>query len=248
MSRLKNKVAIVTGASKGIGRGVAIALADEGANVVVNFKSSAEDAEKVVNIIETKGGKAIAIQADVSKKEEVQHLFYETKKVFGSVDILVNNAGVYTFGPLEMVTEESFEIEMKVNVLGPILTIQEAMPHFEENGGSIINISSVAALRPTPMTMLYTATKGALNSITEVLSKELGAKKIRINSISPGLVETEGTHRIGTIGSESEQYMVANTPLGRVGQPEDIAKVAVFLASDEAQWVTGQNIAAAGGF
>lgn len=248
MSKLKDKVVLVTGASKGIGRGIALEMASQGAQVVVNYASSKEEAEEVVNLIKGNGGKAVAIQANVSKSAEVAQLFEQVEEKLGTIDVLVNNAGVYQFAPLEAITEEEYRREFDINVLGPILTIQQAVNHFSDKGGSIINVSSVVVDRPMPMSAVYTATKASLNSITQVLSKELGPKNIRVNSIAPGLVATEGTHEIGVIGSEQEQMMIANTPLGRTGMPEDISKVAVFLASDESAWVSGQNIAAAGGF
>lgn len=248
MNKLKGKVTIVTGASKGIGKGIAKEMAKEGAKVVVNYVSNKEDADQVVEDIIKAGGEAIAIQGNISNSQDVKRLFEETKSTFGTLDILVNNAGVYKFEPVEMINEEEFHNEFSVNVLGPILTIQEALKHFGANGGSIINIGSVASVRPTVMTLLYAATKSAVNAVTEVLSKEVGPRNIRVNTIMPGLIETEGTHRIGSIGSEGEKYMVANTPLGRVGQPEDIAKVAVFLGSEDAAWITGEKIAVSGGF
>jgi 3-oxoacyl-[acyl-carrier protein] reductase len=248
MSKLTGKVAIVTGASKGIGAGIARSLGAEGASVVVNYSSSREGADKVVSEIKAKGGKAIAIQGDVSKSADVTRLFAETKKAYGTFDVLVNNAGVYEFAPLEAVTEAEFHREFNINVLGPILTTQEALKHFGPKGGSVINISSVASTAPVPNSVVYSATKGALDTITRGLAKELGARNIRVNTIAPGGVETEGTHRIGVIGSDFEKQLIAGTPLGRIGQPEDIAQVAVFLASDDSGWLTGERIAASGGF
>jgi 3-oxoacyl-[acyl-carrier protein] reductase len=248
MSKLTGKVAIVTGASKGIGAGIARSLGAEGASVVVNYSSSKEGADKVVSEIKAKGGKAIAIQGDVSKSADVTRLFAETKKAYGTFDVLVNNAGVYEFAPLEAVTEAEFHREFNINVLGPILTTQEALKHFGPKGGSVINISSVASTAPVPNSVVYSATKGALDTITRGLAKELGARNIRVNTIAPGGVETEGTHRIGVIGSDFEKQLIAGTPLGRIGQPEDIAQVAVFLASDDSGWLTGERIAASGGF
>ncbi|HEV8263278.1 MAG TPA: glucose 1-dehydrogenase [Burkholderiales bacterium] len=248
MSKLTGKVAIVTGASKGIGAGIAKGLGAAGAAVVVNYSSSKEGADRVVAEITVKGGRAVAIQGDVSKAADVQRLFTETKKAFGSFDVLVNNAGVFEFEPLEAVTEAEFHREFNTNVLGPILTIQEALKHFGPNGGSVINISSVASASPVPNSAVYAATKGAVDSITRGLAKELGPRKIRVNAIAPGGVETEGTHRIGVIGSEFEKQIVAETPLGRFGQPEDIAQVAVFLASDDSGWLTGERITASGGY
>ena len=248
MSNLKGKVAIVTGASKGIGAGIAKGLGAAGAAVVVNYATSKEGADRVVAEITSEGGKATAVQGDVSKATDVQRLFEETKKSFGSLDVLVNNAGVYQFIPLESVTEEEFHREFNTNVLGLILTTQEAVKYFGPGGGSVINIGSVVSSITPPMTVVYTATKGAVDAITRVLAKELGPRKIRVNSINPGGVETEGVHRIGMIGSDQEKQLVAQTPLGRIGQPEDIAPVAVFLASADSGWVTGEIIAASGGY
>jgi 3-oxoacyl-[acyl-carrier protein] reductase len=248
MSGLTGKVAIVTGASKGIGAGIAKGLGAAGAAVVVNYASSKEGADRVVAEITSKGGKAIAVQGDMSKASDVQRLFKETEKAFGSLDVLVNNAGVFEFEPLEAVTEAEFHREFNTNVLGPILTIQEALKHFGPEGGSVINISSIASVNPTPNSVVYAATKSALDSITRGLAKELGSRKIRVNTIAPGGVETEGAHRIGIIGSDFEKQVVAETPLGRFGQPEDIARVAVFLASADSGWLTGERIAASGGW
>jgi 3-oxoacyl-[acyl-carrier protein] reductase len=247
MSELKGKVAIVTGASKGIGAGIAKGLGAAGAAVVVNYVSSREGADRVVAEITGKGGKAIAVQGDVSKAADVKRLFAETKKAFGAPSVLVNNAGIYAFQPLENVTEDEFHREFNTNVLGPILTIQEALKHFGPDGGSVINISSVASESAPPNSVVYSATKGAVDSISRVLGKELGARKIRVNTIAPGGVETEGVHSAGIIGSDFEKQMVADTPLGRLGQPDDIAGVAVFLASDNARWLTGERITASGG-
>ena len=248
MSELNGKVAIVTGASKGIGAGIAKGLGAAGAAVVVNYASSKAGADKVVAEITGKGGKAIAVQGDVSKAADVKRLFAETKRAFGAPDVLVNNAGIYAFDPLEAVTEDEFHREFNTNVLGPILTIQEALKHFGPDGGSVINISSVASTSAPPNSVVYSATKGAVDSISRVLGKELGARNIRVNTIAPGGVETEGVHSAGIIGSDFEKQIVAGTPLGRLGQPEDIAKVAVFLASDNSRWLTGERIAASGGF
>ena len=248
MSKLAGKVAVVTGASKGIGAGIAKGLGAAGAAVVVNYASSREGAERVVAEITRKGGKAVAVQGDVSKAADVERLFAETKKAFGSVDVLVNNAGIFQFDPLEQATEDEFHREFNTNVLGPILAIREAVKHFPAEGGSVINISSVASFSAMPTSVVYSATKSALDSVTRVLAAELGPKKIRVNAINPGGVETEGTHRIGVIGSDFEKEMVAKTPLGRLGQPDDIAGVAVFLASPDSGWLTGQTIAASGGY
>jgi 3-oxoacyl-[acyl-carrier protein] reductase len=248
MGDLTGKVAIVTGASKGIGAAIAKGLAAAGAAVVVNYASSREGADRVVAEIATKGGKAIAVAADVSKAADVQRLFGETKKAFGALDVLVNNAGVYRFAALEEVTEDEFHREFNINVLGVLLASREAMKHFGPDGGSVINISSVASTSPTPMAVVYSATKGAVDTITRVLAKELGPKNIRVNAINPGGVETEGLHVMGVIGSDFEKQMVARTPLGRLGQPDDIASVAVFLASKASGWMTGETIAVGGGF
>jgi len=248
MKDLTGKVAIVTGASKGIGAGIAKALGAAGAAVVVNYSSSREGADQVVAEITDKGGKAIAVQGNVARAADVERLFAETKKAFGSLDVLVNNAGVFEFHPLEEVTEAEFHREFNTNVLGTILAIQEALKYFGPAGGSVINISSVASLNPPPNSVVYAATKGAVDTIARGLAKELGARRIRVNTLSPGGVETEGVHRAGIIGSDFEKQIVAQTPLGRFGQPEDIARVAVFLASEDAAWLTGERIAASGGW
>ena len=245
--KLKDKVAVVTGSSKGIGAGIAKAFANAGAKVVVNYASSKEGAEKVVNEITKNGGTAIAIHGDVTKSADVKRLFEETKNAFGQLDILVNNAGIFKFEPLEAVTEDSFHAQMNTHVLGNILSTQNAVEMFGDGGGSIINISSTVSQNPLPGLVVYSAAKAAIDNMTKLLSKELGGRKIRINTIAPGVTETEGTHQGGIIGSELEKQMVAMTPLGRTGQPEDIAKVAVFLASDDANWVTGERITVAGG-
>jgi 3-oxoacyl-[acyl-carrier protein] reductase len=245
--KLDGKVAIVTGASKGIGAAIAKQFAAEGAAVVVNYASSKEGADQVVDQIAKHGGKAIAVQADVAKKKDIERLFAETKKEFGRLDILVNNAGVYQFGPLEEATENEFHREFNTNVLGLILATQEALKHFGAEGGSVINIGSSATTITAPTTVVYTATKGAVDMITRVLAKELGPKKIRVNSINPGGVETEGFHTLGMPGSDFEKQMIAQTPLGRIGQPKDIAPVAAFLASSDAAWITGEIIYVAGG-
>lgn len=248
MSGLNGKVAVVTGASKGIGAGIAKALGAAGASVVVNYASSKEGADRVVAEIAAKGGKAIAVKGDMAKAADVQRLFAETKKAFGTLDVLVNNAGVYAFAPIEEVTEPEFHRHFNTNVLGPLLAIQEAVKLFGPQGGSVINISSVASESGTPSAVVYSATKGALDSVTRVLAQELGPKNIRVNTIAPGGVETEGVHSAGVIGSDFEKQMIARTPFGRLGQPADIAGVAVFLASPESAWLTGQRIEASGGF
>lgn len=248
MSELTGKVAIVTGASKGIGAAIAKGLGAAGAAVVVNYASSREGADRVVAEITGKGGRAIAVQGDVAKAADVRRLFEETQRAFGALDVLVNNAGVYQLEPIESVVEDAFHRQFNTNVLGPILAIQEAVKHFGPKGGSVINISSVASTSAPPNSVVYSATKGALDAVTRVLAKELGPRRIRVNTIAPGGVETEGVHAAGLIGSDFEKQVVAGTPLGRFGQPEDIAGVAVFLASDAAGWVTGERIGASGGF
>ncbi|VTZ50070.1 Uncharacterized oxidoreductase MexAM1_META1p0182 [Methylocella tundrae] len=247
MSKLSGKVAIVTGASKGIGAGIAKGLAAEGAAVVVNYASSKESAERVVADIKAKGGTAIAVQGDVAKAADVKKIFAETKQKLGRLDILVNNAGVYNLLPLEALTEDDFHRHFNINVLGLLLATQEAVKFFGEEGGSVINIGSAITSINPPQTVVYTATKGAVDSVTRVLAKELGPKKIRVNSINPGVIETEGTTAAGVIGSDFEKQFIALTPLGRTGQPEDVALVAAFLASDESRWVTGETLAVSGG-
>jgi 3-oxoacyl-[acyl-carrier protein] reductase len=247
MSKLKNKVAVVTGASKGIGAAIAKALASEGASVVVNYSSSKEGADRVVADITAKGGKAVAVQGDVSKAKDVERIFAETKKQFGALDVLVNNAGIYEFSPIGEVTEDKFHRLFNTNVLGLLLASQQAANLFGPEGGSIINIgSAVSSLHP-PTSSIYTATKGAVDAVTGVLAKELGPRKIRVNSINPGMVETEGVHSAGFIGSDFEKGTVAQTPLGRLGQPSDIAPLAIFLASSDSGWLTGETILASGG-
>lgn len=248
MSKLENKVAVVTGASKGIGAAIAKHLAAAGAKVVVNYASSKDGAVRVVKEITDQGGTAIAVQADVSKEADVNRLFEETRHAFGILDILVNNAVYQGYAPIEQVSAEIFHNSFNVNVLGPILTIQAALKLFGDKGGNIINISSGASKMPLPGASMYSATKAALDAITIALSKELGSQNIRINSILPGATETEGATSAGvTTGSDYEKMFIANTPLGRRGQPEDIAKAAVFLASDDAAWITGEQISVSGG-
>jgi 3-oxoacyl-[acyl-carrier protein] reductase len=247
MSKLKDKVAIVTGASKGIGASIAKFFAAEGAKVVVNYASSKEGADKVVRAITEQGGTAIAVQGDVSKEADVARIFEETRNTFGSLDILVNNAGVYLYEPIEQISAETFHKSFNINVLGSIFAIQESLKLFRDKGGNIINISSGASNSPLPTGSVYSATKTALDAITIALSKEFSGRNIRINSILPGIVETEGSHSAGFIGSEAEASFVSKTPLGRTGQPDDIAKVAVFLASDDAAWITGEKITVGGG-
>ena len=248
MSNLKGKVAVVTGASKGIGAGIAKALAEAGASVVVNYSSSREGADRVVAEITGKGGKAVAVQGDVSKASDVQKLFKETKKTYGSLDVLVNNAGVFNFFPLESATEDEFHRQFNTNVLGLILATREAVKYFGPAGGSVINIGSVVSEATPAMSVVYSATKGAVDAVTGVLAKELASKKVRVNSINPGGVETEGAHTAGIVGSDFEKQIVARTALGRFGQPEDIAPVAVFLASPDSGWVTGEVLRVSGGY
>jgi 3-oxoacyl-[acyl-carrier protein] reductase len=246
MAQLTGKVAIVTGASKGIGAGIAKGLAAAGAAVVVNYAGSKEGADAVVREIVAKDGKAVAVQGDVAKAEDVKRLFAETKRAFGAPSILVNNAGVYHFQALGEITEDQYRRQFDTNVLGVLLAAQEAAKHFEA-GGSIINISSIASTNATPHTAVYSATKAAVDSVTRVLSRELGARQIRVNSISPGPTETEGTHAINVFESDMGKQLVAATPLGRAGQPADIAPAAVFLASDAGAWITGESIRVSGG-
>ncbi len=247
MSKLAGKVAVVTGASKGIGAGIAKALAAAGASVVVNYASSKEGADRVVAEIEAKGGKAIAVQADVARSADVKRLFAETKRTFDKLDILVNNAGVFAFGPLEGITEEEFHREYNTNVLGLLLATQAAVAAFGEAGGAVINIGTAGTRAPAAGGTLYLSTKGAVDVITVSLAKELGPRKIRVNQINPGGTETEGSHAAGIIGSPFEKMMIDKTPLGRIGQPGDIGPVAVFLASDDAAWITGERLHASGG-
>jgi 3-oxoacyl-[acyl-carrier protein] reductase len=250
MKKLAGKVAVVTGASKGIGAGIAKFLAAEGAAVVVNYSSSKAGAEAVVKEIAEKGGKAIAVGGSVAVKADIKKLFAETKAVFGTIDILVNNAGIYEFAPLEAITEEHFNKHFSLNVLGLLLTTQEAVKLFSDKGGSIINISSVVGREAFPGASVYSATKGAVNSITQALSKELGVKKIRVNGVAPGMVETEGTAAIGITEAESamRKSIEERTPVGRIGVPHDIATVVGFLASDESAWVSGETWYVSGGF
>jgi 3-oxoacyl-[acyl-carrier protein] reductase len=247
MGKLPNKVAVVTGASKGIGAEIARELAAAGASVVVNYASSRNVADKVVDEIASTGGSAIAIQGDVAKTSDVERLFAEAASRFGPIDILVNNAGVYAFSPIESFSEEEFHRHFNINVLGVLLSIREALRHFAPNGGSIINIGSVVSRLAPPENALYVATKSAVDGITRSLAKELGPRNIRVNSINPGVVETEGTHAGGIIGGDFERQAAQQAPLGRIGQPADIAAVAVFLASEDARWVTGETLFASGG-
>ena len=246
MAKLKGKVAVVTGASKGIGAAIAQALGAEGASVVVNYASSKAGADKVVGAITAAGGKAVAVGGDVSKAADAKGIVDAAIKNYGRLDILVNNSGVYEFGPLEAITEESFHRMFNINVLGLILTTQAAVPHIGE-GGSIINIGSGVSRLTPPNSAVYTGTKGAVDAITGVLARELGPKKIRVNTINPGMVETEGTLTAGFIGSPFEKELIAQAPLGRTGRVDDIAPIAVFLASDESKWLTGEQLLATGG-
>jgi 3-oxoacyl-[acyl-carrier protein] reductase len=246
MSKLTGKVAVVTGASKGIGAAIAKSLAAEGASVVVNYASSKSGAKTVVDAITEAGGKAVAVKGDVSKSSEARGIIDAAIKNYGRLDILVNNSGVYEFAPIEDVTEENFHRIFNINVLGLLLTTQAALKHISE-GGSIINIGSVVSRITPPASSVYTGTKGAVDAITGVLARELGPKKIRVNGINPGMVETEGTETGGFLGGELEKSLVSQTPLGRVGQPGDIASIAVFLASDDSRWLTGEQILAGGG-
>jgi 3-oxoacyl-[acyl-carrier protein] reductase len=247
MANLTDKVAVVTGAARGIGAAIAKALAAAGAAVVVNYAGSKEAAARVVDDIKGNGVRAIAVRGDVSKAADVSRLFAEAKAAFGALDVLVNNAGIAAFSPLEAVTEDLYRRLFDTNVLGPVLTIKEALAHFSANGGSVINIGSVVSVSPTPGSTVYAATKGAVETITRALATELGGRRIRVNTLAPGTVETDATRADGLIGSELGKELVARTPLGRLGQPEDIARVAVFLASDEASWVTGAFIPVSGG-
>ncbi|WP_371128255.1 glucose 1-dehydrogenase [Sphingomonas sp. NFR15] len=246
MAKLNGKVAVVTGASKGIGAAIARALAADGASVVVNYASSKAGADAVVEAITSSGGKAIAVQGDVSKLADAQALIQAAVERFGRLDVLVNNSGIYEFASIEDVTEDHYRRQFDVNVLGILLATQAASPHLGE-GASIINISSAITHVNTPGAAAYAGTKGAVNAISGVHANELAPRKIRVNVVSPGLVVTEGTHAAGVIGSEMETGLIAQTPLGRVGQPDDIADVVTFLASDDARWLTGENITASGG-
>ncbi|SIT47228.1 Uncharacterized oxidoreductase MexAM1_META1p0182 [Paraburkholderia piptadeniae] len=246
MSRLAGKVAVVTGASKGIGAGIAKALAAEGASVVVNYASSKAAADAVVAGITAANGKAIAVRGDVSKAADAQGIVDAAIETYGRLDIVVNNSGIYEFAPIEEITEEHFHKQFNTNVLGVLLTTQAAVKHLGE-GASIINVSSVASSITPPETAVYSGTKGAVDAITGVLARELGPRKIRVNAINPGFVVTEGTHDAGIVGSDFEAMALSQTPLGRAGQPDDIASIAVFLASDDARWLTGEHLIASGG-
>jgi 3-oxoacyl-[acyl-carrier protein] reductase len=247
MGKLTGKVAVVTGAAKGIGAEIARELAAEGATVVVDYAMSRDGADKVVEQIVAGGGQALAVQADVAKSADVERLFAEASRAFGPIDVLVNNAGVYQFGRIEEVTEEEFHRHFNINVLSVLLATRETLKHFRPEGGSIVNLGSVVTRLAPPEAAVYVATKSAIDGITRVLAKELGPRKIRVNSVSPGIVETEGTHAGGFIGGDFERQVVQQTPLGRVGRPDDIARVVVFLASDDARWVTGETLTVSGG-
>ena len=247
MSKLENKVAIVTGASKGIGASIAKHLAAEGAAVVVNYASSKKGADQVVAEITRTGGRAIAVQADVADQADIVRLFAEARAAFGRLDILVNNAGIYEFSPLDGVTEAHFHKQFDVNVLGLLLASKEAVKYFDATGGSIVNVSSGASTLTPPNTSVYSATKAAVDAITRSLAKELGPRNIRVNAINPGMVETEGVHAAGFMESDLRKGLEAQTPLGRIGQPQDIAPAAVFLASGDAGWITGETLLVGGG-
>ncbi len=247
MADLKNKVAIVTGASKGIGAAIAKHFAKAGASVVVNYSSSKEGADRVVEEIKKNGGKAIAVKANMTDAKEIDHLFAESKKAFGKLDILVNNAGIYEFMPLEGVTEEHFHKQFNLNVLGLMLATKKAATEFGPKGGVVINISSVAGVSPLANASVYSATKAAVDAITKSLAKELGPKNIRVNSLNPGMIETEGVHAAGFDQSDFRKQIERETPLGRIGQPDDVGTVAVFLASDHSGWVTGETLLVSGG-
>ena len=247
MSKLKGKVAVVTGASKGIGAAIAKQLAADGAQVVVNYATSRVGAEKVVSDITKAGGKAVAVGGSVANQADIDNLFKETKKTFGRLDILVNNAGVYAFSPLEEVTADEYKRQYDTNVLGLLLTTKAALPYFSTDGGSVVNISSIVSTLAPAASSVYSSTKGAVDTITKSLAKELGSRKIRVNAINPGLVITEGTQSAGIANSDFEKGAIAQTPLGRAGQPEDIAPPVSFLASDDARWITGETIFVSGG-
>jgi 3-oxoacyl-[acyl-carrier protein] reductase len=247
MGKLEDKVAVVTGASKGIGASIARHLAAEGALVVANYSSDKKGAELLVAEIVKAGGKAIAVQESVAVESEIASLFAQTVKAYGKVDILVNNAGIYAFAPIENATAEEFAREFNTNVLGLLLVTKTALPHFPETGGSIVNISSIVSTMAPPTASIYAGTKGAVDTITKTLAKELGARKIRVNAVNPGLVITEGLHSAGMAGNAFEDQMVAMTPLGRAGLPEDIALPVVFLASEDARWITGITLPVSGG-
>jgi 3-oxoacyl-[acyl-carrier protein] reductase len=246
--KLSGKVAVVTGASKGIGAAIAKHLAAEGAAVVVNYSASKDGADRVVKEVTASGGRAVAVKANLSRKTEIDQLFAETKKAFGQIDILVNNAGIYEFSPVEQITEEHYHKQFDLNVLGLALATQAAVKQFNPAGGSVINISSVVSTMGVPGAAIYSGTKGAVDAITRSLAKELGPRGIRVNAINPGMVETDGLHATGIAGSDMRKQVEAQTPLGRIGQPEDIAKAALFFASQDSSWITGQTLTISGGY
>jgi 3-oxoacyl-[acyl-carrier protein] reductase len=246
--KLAGKVAVVTGASKGIGAAIAKQLAADGASVVVNYSSSKAGADQVVKEITAQGGTAVAVQGNVAKRDDIVRLFTETKNTYGKADILVNNAGIYEFSPLEQINEEHFHKQFNLNVLGLILTTQEGVKLFGPAGGSVINIGSVVGLYPLPNAAVYSATKAAVDAVTKSLARELGPKNIRVNSINPGMIETEGTHSSGFLGGDLQKSVEAQTPLGRIGKPQDVATVATFLASSDSGWITGETFLTSGGF
>lgn len=245
--KLAGKVAVVTGASKGIGASIAKYFAAEGASVVVNYSSSKDGADRVVKEIASRGGKAVAVQADVSKEKDIERLFSEAKKAFGRLDILVNNAGIYEFSPLEGVTQDHFRKQFDLNVLGLVLTSKEAAKYFGPEGGSIINVSSAVTSLAPPNTAVYTGTKGAVDAVTKTLANELGPRKIRVNAINPGMVETEGVISAGFNEGDFRKQLESQTPLGRIGQVEDVSPAAVFFASQDSAWITGETLVIAGG-
>lgn len=247
MGKLNGKVAVITGASKGIGAGIAKRLALAGASVIVNYASSKNEADQVVTEIKANEGTAVAVQADVSKATDIKKLFQETIKAFGKLDILINNAGYYGFAPIEEFTEEQIHKHFNLNVIGLILTIQEAIKHFGPNGGNIINISSIVSTNPLPMAVVYSSTKGAVDNLTRGLALELANKKIRVNAIAPGATDTPGTSTVSFFDGDGRKQIIASTPLGRLGQPDDMGAVATFLASDDSAWITGETIRVAGG-
>jgi 3-oxoacyl-[acyl-carrier protein] reductase len=247
MKKLTGKIAVVTGASKGIGAAIAKQLAADGAKVIVNYSASREGADRVVSEIKRSGGEAVAVHGSVAKESDIKQLFEETQKTYGRLDILVNNAGVYGISPIEQVTAEEYRRQHDTNVLGVLLTTKAALPLFSDKGGSVVNISSVASTFAPPTMSVYSATKGAVDTITRALAKELGPWKIRVNAINPGYIVTEGTQSAGMTGSDFERQVIKDTPLGRAGQPEDVAAPVSFLASDDARWITGETIYVSGG-
>jgi 3-oxoacyl-[acyl-carrier protein] reductase len=247
MKQLEGKVAVVTGASKGIGAGIARALGEAGASVVVNYASDREGAQRTVDAIQRAGSKAIAVQGNVARAEDVRKLFAAARESFGRLDVLVNNAGVYKFEPLTEVTEAEYRREFDINVLGTLLATQEALKHFGDAGGSVINLSSIVSTNPIIGSVIYSATKAAVDNITITLARELAPRRIRVNAVAPGVTRSEGVEQIGILGSDFEKQKVSDTPLQRLGEPEDIALAAVFLASDQSRWITGETIRVAGG-